>query len=90
MTQQDPPKIEFPCVDYPIKILGVASDEYQLAVLEIVERHAAGFDRSKVRVQTSKKATFHSVTVFIEATGVAQLEDIFEDLKKHPATRMVL
>ncbi len=90
MTQQDPPKIEFPCADYPIKILGVASDEYREAVLEIIELHASGFDRTKVRVQDSRKGTFHSVTVFIEATGVEQLQDIFEDLKKHPSTKMVM
>lgn len=90
MTQQEPPKIEFPCADYPIKVLGLASDAYTEAVLEVMSIHAAGFDRSAVRIQPSKNGTFHSVTVFIEATGITQLEHIFEDLKKLPATKMVL
>lgn len=90
MAQQDPPKIEFPCPDYPIKVMGLASDEYTEAVLDIIESHAEGFDRSKVRIQASSKGTFHSVTVFIEATGVEQLQNLFEDLKHHPSTKMVL
>lgn len=90
MSQQEPPKIEFPCANYPIKALGVASEEYYQAVLEIMERHAPGFDRSKIKVQDSSKGRFNSVTVFIEATGVEQLTAIFEDLKKHPSTKMVI
>ncbi len=90
MARRQPPKIEFPCPDYPIKILGVASDEYRAAVIEIIERHAAGFDHSKLRVQASRRGTFHSLTVFIEATGVEQLNNIFQDLKQHPSTRLVL
>ncbi|MDA1290625.1 MAG: DUF493 family protein, partial [Proteobacteria bacterium] len=38
-TEIDPPKIEFPCL-YPIKIIGVASIEFQAEVVTIVERHA--------------------------------------------------
>ncbi|MFL0810951.1 MAG: DUF493 domain-containing protein [Agarilytica sp.] len=87
---QEPPKIEFPCPNYPIKVMGKASEEYREAVLEIIEVHAAGFDRTRVRIQDSSKGTFHSLTVYIEATGVDQLKNIFEDLKKHPSTKMVL
>ena len=90
MATQDPPKIEFPCPDYPIKVMGVASEEYYHAVLETMEVHAPGYDRSRVKVQESRNGRFHSITVFIEATGVVQLQNIFEDLKKHPATKMVL
>ena len=90
MASQQPPKIEFPCPDYPIKALGLASDEYHQAVLAIFDRHAFGFDREKVRVQKSRNGRFHSITVFIEATGEDQLKDIFDDLKRHPSTKMVL
>ncbi len=90
MSEQEPPKIEFPCENYPIKVMGVASTEYYEAVLEIIEVHASGFDRTKVRVNDSRNGRFHSITVFIEATGVEQLTNIFEDLKKNPSTRMVL
>lgn len=90
MTQADPPKIEFPCPNYPIKIMGVASDQYRDEVLNIVQKHDPGMDRLRCKVQASSKGSFQSITVFIEATGVAQLEAIFVDLKKHPSTRMVI
>ncbi len=90
MSEKDPPKIEFPCPDYPIKVMGLASDEYTEAVLDIMEKHDAKFDRSRFKIQPSSKGRFQSITVFIEATGVHQLNAIFEDLKKNPSTRMVL
>lgn len=90
MSTQDPPKITFPCADYPIKVLGVAEDAYYDAVLEVFEAHAAGFDRQRIRIQPSRNGRFQSITFFIEAQGLEQLSNIFEDLKKHPLTRMVL
>ena len=41
MTEQAPPKIEFPC-RYPIKVLGRSDDRLRARVVEIVERHAPG------------------------------------------------
>ena len=90
MTEKEAPKIEFPCPNYPIKVLGDKSEPYKLAVLEVMEKHAPGFDRAKVTERDSRNGRFQSITVFIEATGVPQLEAIFEDLKQLPATKMVL
>ena len=90
MSEQKPPKIEFPCPNYPIKAMGLANEAYYDFVLQVMEAHAPGFDRDKVKVQGSSKGRFQSVTVFIEATGEAQLVAIFEDLKKNSATRMVI
>jgi len=88
--EQQAPKIEFPCPDYPIKSMGEATASYKEAVLTIMERHASGFDIGKVSVRDSRNGTFQSVTVFITATGEEQLQAIFDDLKKLPETKMVL
>ena len=90
MSEQEPPKITFPCDDYPIKIMGQASAAYREVVLSIIHKHAPGFDLEKVTVRDSRKGNYQSLTVFITATGTDQLTAIFEDLKKHPSTRMVL
>jgi len=90
MSDQDPPKIEFPCEDYPIKIMGEHSEAYQNSVLDIVERHAPGFDRSKVSHRASSKGSFRSVTVFITATGIEQLQALHVELQALDATKMVL
>ena len=88
--QVDPPKIEFPCEDYPIKIMGEASDELLTFVLETTEVFAPGFDRSKVTVKASSKGRFNSITVFITATGVEQLDQYHQTLRKNPAIKIVL
>ena len=90
MSDAKPPKIEFPCADYPVKIMGKHSDEYQHAVLEVIERHAPGFDRSKVSVRVSNKGRFRSISVFITATGEHQLRALHEELLQRTETKMVL
>ena len=74
MKNQQPPVIEFPCEDYPIKIMGDAHREMYQFVIETIEIHAPGFDRNKISIKTSSKGRFQSVTVYITATGVDQLE----------------
>ncbi len=83
-------KIEFPCADYPIKVMGENSAAYREIVLTVMQKHAPGFDAEKVTVRDSRNGNYQSITVFIEATGREQLLAIFEELKTHPATRMVL
>lgn len=90
MSNQEPPKIEFPCPDYPVKIMGEHSDIYHGTVLAIVEKHAPGFDRQKVSHRASSKGSFRSITVFITATGVPQLEALHKELIALPETKMVL
>jgi len=90
MSKAEPPKIEFPCADYPIKSMGEATAGYREAVLNVMQLHAPGFDINRVSVRDSRNGTFRSVTVFITATGVSQLQAIFDDLKKLPETKMVL
>lgn len=90
MVEQEPPKIEFPCENYPIKIMGDSSDEYVAFVLETTEAFSPGFDRSTVKVKESKKGRFCSVTVFITATGLDQLNQFHQTLRKNSATKMVL
>lgn len=90
MTDQKPPKIEFPCENYPIKILGDAGDELHALVIEVMERHAEGFDQACIKINRSSRGTYQSITVVITATGIPQLEAIHNDLRSKPITKMVL
>jgi putative lipoic acid-binding regulatory protein len=90
MTQQEPPKIEFPCDDYPVKIMGEASQTFFDFVIDITEQFAPQFDRQKITTKASSKGRFTSITVFITATGVDQLEQYHQALRKNPATKIVL
>jgi len=90
LTDTSSVRIEFPCENYPIKIVGEASPDYERLVLEAVESHAPGFDRSGATIRDSKNGRYCSVTVKITATGEDQLKALFEDLKRQPLVRMVL
>lgn len=89
MTEQEPPKIEFPC-SYPVKVLGRASEQLQPTVLAIVERHAPGFDTGATTMRASSGGKFLSITVVIEATGKAQLEALHQDLMATGLVTMVM
>ncbi len=89
MSHPEAPKIEFPC-EYPIKVMGDAGEALQSLVIEVMDRHAPGFDQSAVTIRDSSKGTFQSITVTITATGLVQLQAIFDDLKGSELVKMVL
>ena len=86
---QEPPRIEFPCL-YPIKIIGKAEQQFQERVIAVVERHTGKIDSDLIKVQNSRKNNYLSVTVTIAATGEEQLQNIFTDLKAIDSVKMVL
>jgi len=86
---QEPPRIEFPC-DYPIKVMGTASDYFQAQVLEVIHRHAAPVSPDRVSGRASAKGNYMSVTVVIEATGEAQLQKLFQELMDQEDVKLVL
>ena len=89
MQEQEPPKIEFPC-DYPIKVLGRSSEQFESVIVEVFERHAPGFDQKAIVVKASSKGTFTSMTVTITATGKDQLEALHQDLMATGHVQMVI
>lgn len=89
-SQQEPPKIEFPCPDYPVKIMGVKGTEFRDYVLSIVEVHAPGFDATRISVRDSSKGTYQSITVLITATGEQQLSDLNAKLRESELVKIVL
>ncbi|WP_226662856.1 YbeD family protein [Microbulbifer aggregans] len=91
MTQeQQPPKIEFPCIDYMVKVVRESDDEVHEFVMEVMRRHAPDLDEAKMKHTPSRNGRFTSVTFFILATGEPQLQALFDELKAHPQVHMVL
>lgn len=86
----DKPVIEFPSENYPIRVMGESGESFRQYVMGVFERHAPGFDRSRVQVRPSRNGKFESVCIFITATGTQQLEALFIELKENPAVKMVL
>ena len=88
MTDQQPPKIEFPC-DYEIRVLGKAAPDFKDFVCDVIKKHAEDYD-GNYRVKPSTKGTFSSVMVTILCTGEPQLKAIYEELKASGRVQMVI
>lgn len=89
MTDQEPPKIAFPC-DYPIKVIFEASEVTIEEIFEIAVRHDPSLDRDEATLRPSARGNYHAVTLRFTATGERQLKALFEELKTCDAVRMVL
>lgn len=89
MTDEQAPKIEFPC-QYPIKVIGNAAIDFPDMVSAIMLKHDASFDSKTLQVMDSNKGNYMSVRVTITATGEPQLKDLFEELKATGRVKMVL
>jgi len=92
MTEQQPPKIEFPQADYPIKIIGENAEGFYLQefVIECCSRHLTDWDSGRLNVRRSSKGNYLAVTVECNIASLAQLKALTKDLQSHPRVRMVL
>ena len=83
-----PTKISFPC-DYPIRVVGFASSDFENYVKLIATKHSPSFN-GKTKIRWSKSKKFQSIYFSIEAQSENQLKLIFEDLKKNKQVQLVI
>lgn len=74
------PKIEFPCA-YPIKVLGDAADDFAAFVADVLFKHTGERFHKNIEIIESRNGRFLSARVTITATGVEQLQALFDELK---------
>lgn len=89
-TAQEQPKIEFPCEQYPVKIIGDHCADYVQTVLDVVCEHASDFDPASAEQQLSSNGRFCSVRVRITAHSAEHLNELNEALRQTGKVRMVL
>ena len=81
--------LEFPC-DFPIKIMGRESSEFQDLARSLVEKHTGPLADAAVLNSLSRNGNFVSVTITVVATSQQQLDDIYNDLTSNDAVLMAL
>lgn len=81
--------LEFPC-EFPIKMMGRDRPEFREAALAVISRHAGRIEDDAVRVASSRKGNFLSITVTITAQSRRQLDDIYRDLSAHEQVLVAL
>ena len=91
MTDTDvkAPTIEFPCKDYPIKVIGDTGAGFKDEVIAIVSKHATINDENIAERQSSN-GKYTTLQLHIVATGQDQLYDINSELRATGFVHMVL
>ncbi|MFT4563420.1 MAG: putative lipoic acid-binding regulatory protein [Gammaproteobacteria bacterium] len=80
---------EFPC-DFPIKAMGLASENFDALVVEIVARHVGDIREGAIALRSSKNGKYLAVTITFEARDQLQLDDLYRELSAHERILMVL
>lgn len=71
--------LEFPC-QFPIKAMGLACDELEIAVIEIINRHVEDLAEGALSMKPSKNGKYTAITVTITAHSKDQLDAIYVDM----------
>ena len=92
MQKKDPPKIEFPCEGYLLKILGDNADDFQEFVIETLKSHSKEehIDRLSIKAAESRNGRFISISVKIVAQSEQQLSDIHKTFMATGRVKMVM
>jgi putative lipoic acid-binding regulatory protein len=70
--------------------MGLATDDFDALVAEIVIRHVGDINEGAVAVRASRNGKYVSVTVTFEAQGQDQLDELYRELSGHERILMVL
>jgi putative lipoic acid-binding regulatory protein len=71
--------LEFP-TDFPIKIMGEASDEFRSLAIGIVARHFGELDAARIEERPSKGGKYLGLTITVRAESKAQLDAVYTEL----------
>ena len=90
MTSEAENKIwNFPC-DFPIKIVGKATPEFESFALTTVHKHFPDLKETAIECRPSKDGTYLSITAVILATSKEQLDALYRELTANKLVLVVL
>lgn len=87
--QEEIDLFEFPC-EFPIKVIGKSSQEFDSLVVNIIRRHCQDLKEGVVSCRPSRQGKYTAVTVTIIAHSRQQLDALYQDLSQDQAILMVL
>jgi len=83
------PLLTFP-TDYPIKVVGRASESLRRDIDAIVARHAPDFDRERVSERRSANGNFLSISYHIHAVSAEQVTALARELSACETVLLVI
>ncbi|MFZ4624620.1 MAG: YbeD family protein [Rhodoferax sp.] len=89
-TPPDKPSlIQYPSA-FPIKVMGLKVDGLVAAMTEIARQFDPDFDVGSLDLRESKGGKYLGLTLTINATSRAQLDQLYQTLSSHPMVKVVL
>jgi len=70
--------------------MGLADENFDALVVEIVVRHVGDITEGAVAVRPSRNGKYLAVTVTFEVQDQGQLDDLYRELTAHDKVMMVL
>lgn len=89
MNKEQDTLLTFPC-EFPIKIMGKSSLNFQAIVLNIIRKHAPSISEAAISTRYSKDFKYISITATINATSKQQLDALYSELSAHEEIMVVL
>ena len=80
--------IQFPCI-FPIKVMGLNTDAFSLAVTDIVNKHVP-VELVSFSSKLSSGNKYLSITATFTATSREQLDALYRELNSHELVLMTL
>lgn len=77
-------------MDYPISIIGEASQQLLTDVQVILTRHVPDFDLATIQVIPSKTGKYHSLRAKLYLTHAEQVNGMYADFDAAPSIKTVL
>ena len=89
MGEEQDSLLTFPC-NFPIKIMGKATAEFENAIVSIVRAHCPDLGEGAIRTQLSSAGNYVSITATVNARSQQQLDDLYRALTSAEGVKMVL
>jgi putative lipoic acid-binding regulatory protein len=83
------PVLTFPC-EFIIKTFGLATTEFETAVIAIIRKHVTELREDAFRLRPSKDGKYMAMTITINVDSREQLDDLYRDLSSEPLVLMAL
>jgi uncharacterized protein len=81
--------LQFPCL-FPLKVMGLNTDELYPAVHDILKKHVPDLDEAAFTSRLSSSEKYLSITVTFIAESGDQLDAIYQELNDHERVLMTL
>ncbi len=89
MEEGNIPLIEYP-ISFPLKVIGVDTDDFEQFVLEIIRRHVPELLEENIISRLSSGNKYRSVSVVFMAESRKQVDALYAELSSHQRVLMIL